>query len=217
MDTTLHSTLSTRSFSSLSLASAGACGVAVGILFQRWWNLRHPTPSSQQVRSGPARSKGQRTHASDEASDDHGSEGEGADDSGSSGSSDEDDDEEEEEDGQRHHKMVLVVRTDLGMTKGKMAAQCCHAAVAAVRSARSRYPDLLRRYERYGAAKVALKCSSEKELLDLYRQAKKAGLIAEYIEDAGRTQIPEGSRTVLAVGPGLIPEVDSITGHLKLL
>lgn len=29
----------------------------------------------------------------------------------------------------RNHKMVLVVRNDLGMGKGKMAAQCCHAAV----------------------------------------------------------------------------------------
>lgn len=29
----------------------------------------------------------------------------------------------------RNHKMVFVVRTDLGMGKGKIAAQCCHAAV----------------------------------------------------------------------------------------
>ena len=30
-------------------------------------------------------------------------------------------------------KMVLVVRTDLEMTKGKAAAQCCHACLAAYR------------------------------------------------------------------------------------
>ncbi|KAI8586053.1 peptidyl-tRNA hydrolase [Geranomyces variabilis] len=113
--------------------------------------------------------------------------------------------------------MVLVVRTDLGMTKGKMAAQCCHAAVAAVSSARRRCPKTLRRYQRYGAAKVALKCDSEEELLTLYAQARSAGLIAEYIEDAGRTQIPEGSRTVLAIGPAPIKQVDAITGLLKLL
>lgn len=26
-------------------------------------------------------------------------------------------------------KMIMVARTDLGMGKGKIAAQCCHAAV----------------------------------------------------------------------------------------
>ncbi|KAI8922510.1 peptidyl-tRNA hydrolase [Powellomyces hirtus] len=113
--------------------------------------------------------------------------------------------------------MVLVVRTDLGMGKGKMAAQCCHAAVAAISTARRRTPAVLRRYTRYGAAKVALKCGSEEELLDLHSKARAAGLVAEYIEDAGRTQIPEGSRTVLAIGPAPIADVDSITGHLKLL
>lgn len=36
-------------------------------------------------------------------------------------------------------------------------------------------------------------------------------------EDAGRTQIAAGSRTVLAIGPAPVRELDSITGHLKLL
>lgn len=33
-------------------------------------------------------------------------------------------------------KMVLCVRKDLPMTKGKACAQCCHAAVGAVNRAR---------------------------------------------------------------------------------
>ena len=42
-------------------------------------------------------------------------------------------------------KMVLVVRTDLKMGKGKACAQCAHAAVAAFKKARSSCPDILRR------------------------------------------------------------------------
>ena len=37
-------------------------------------------------------------------------------------------------------KMVLVVRQDLGMGKGKIAAQCCHAAVDCVQIAAAKQP-----------------------------------------------------------------------------
>jgi len=36
-------------------------------------------------------------------------------------------------------------------------------------------------------------------------------------EDAGRTQIAAGSRTVLAIGPAPVKEIDAVTGELKLL
>ena len=48
-----------------------------------------------------------------------------SDDGGSDGSDSDNESDEE------YCKMVLVVRTDLGMTKGKAAAQCCHACLAA--------------------------------------------------------------------------------------
>lgn len=38
--------------------------------------------------------------------------------------------------------------------------------------------------------------------LELQKQARKSGLVAQSIMDAGRTQIAAGSRTVLAIGPG---------------
>ena len=54
----------------------------------------------------------------------------------------EDDEDEDEEDGAEPNKMVLVVRTDLDMGKGKMAAQCGHATLAAYKIARNVYPKV---------------------------------------------------------------------------
>jgi PTH2 family peptidyl-tRNA hydrolase len=123
-------------------------------------------------------------------------------------------------------KKVLVVRTDLEMTKGKIAAQCCHAAVALVEPV---YPHetpnnklILSQAESYdlwnrnGCTKIALKTVGEQGLRDIYREAKRAGLESEYIRDAGRTQIAAGSMTVCAVF-GEVDAVNEITGKLKLL
>lgn len=76
---------------------------------------------------------------------------------------------------------------------------------------------LLKRWERLGQAKVALKVDSEEELLTLQAQALSLGLCAEVIHDAGRTQIASGSATVLGIGPAPKSKVDEVTGSLKLL
>jgi len=55
------------------------------------------------------------------------------------------------------YKMILVVRNDLKMGKGKIAAQCCHAAVGAYEEARVKIPAILRKWEYTGAAKIAVK------------------------------------------------------------
>lgn len=52
-------------------------------------------------------------------------------------------------------------------------------------------------------AKIALKASSEDQLLELEAVAKSINLCARSIHDAGRTQVAAGSRTVLGIGPGL--------------
>ncbi|KAK4455531.1 PTH2-domain-containing protein [Podospora aff. communis PSN243] len=122
-------------------------------------------------------------------------------------------------------KLVLVVRTDLGMTKGKIAAQCGHATLAcyktlsraAARDPQSAEAKLLRQWERLGQAKIAVQVKSEDEMLELMAKARSLGVTAEVIQDAGRTQIAASSRTVLGVGPAPKSEVDKITGHLKLL
>ncbi|KAI9363057.1 peptidyl-tRNA hydrolase PTH2-domain-containing protein [Pilaira anomala] len=114
-------------------------------------------------------------------------------------------------------KLTLVVRSDLGMTKGKIAAQCGHATLACYKAAKKVNPLLLKAWEYSGQAKVALKCDSEDKLLELQAIALSLGLPAQTIQDAGRTQIAPGSRTVLGVGPGPAELIDQVTGHLKLL
>lgn len=65
--------------------------------------------------------------------------------------------------------------------------------------------------------KVALQVKSEEEMELLQAQAISLGLIAEVIQDAGRTQIAPGSHTVLGIGPAPRSIVDKVTGGLKLL
>ena len=60
------------------------------------------------------------------------------------------------------------------------------------------------------------KCPDEDAMLDLQKRARKLGLVACSIVDAGRTQVEPGSRTVLAIGPGPKDIVDTLTGGLKL-
>ncbi|KAL9089094.1 MAG: hypothetical protein Q9165_005907 [Trypethelium subeluteriae] len=116
-------------------------------------------------------------------------------------------------------KLVLVVRTDLGMTKGKIAAQCSHATLACYKAFLRQSPDspILKRWERYGQAKIAVQVKSEDDILVLQAQAVSLGVCAQVIHDAGRTQIVSGSATVLGVGPAPKGMVDQVTGHLKLL
>ncbi len=117
-------------------------------------------------------------------------------------------------------KQVYIVRTDLEMGKGKIAAQCCHAAVKCVSDILSRGGEakqLLSKWEWQGSRKVVLKATSEDELKHLIQAAKKSGLYAATIRDAGRTQIAAGSMTVGVIGPAREEEIDAISGHLKLL
>ncbi|EDW55130.1 probable peptidyl-tRNA hydrolase 2 [Drosophila sechellia] len=114
-------------------------------------------------------------------------------------------------------KMVLVVRNDLKMGKGKIAAQCGHGAVGAYQRAVVRTPRLLQSWENCGCAKIAVRVESEAELMAIKKAAERQQLNTCLIRDAGRTQIEANSKTVLAVGPAAAADIDRVTGHLKLL
>ncbi|MBI4175869.1 MAG: aminoacyl-tRNA hydrolase [Candidatus Aenigmarchaeota archaeon] len=111
-------------------------------------------------------------------------------------------------------KQVIVVRKDLKLSKGKTAAQAAHASLEAYKKA-----DvwMQKKWEESGSKKVVLSAGSLKELKDLYRKALAAGLPCAIIKDAGRTEVPAGTFTALAVGPADEKAVDKVTGHLKML
>ena len=112
-------------------------------------------------------------------------------------------------------KLTLVVRGDLGMGRGKIAAQAAHAAVAAALASIGT-PEFTS-WLRDGQPKVVLRVASEDELHTIADQAAAAGLPVQVIHDAGRTQVAEGTPTCCAIGPAVDSKIDAITGELSLL
>jgi PTH2 family peptidyl-tRNA hydrolase len=127
-------------------------------------------------------------------------------------------------------KMVLVIRKDLKMRRGKEIAQACHGAVGAILAQKTNVVEgvggssitieadkpttewILGMFR-----KITVTVNSEEELMGLHKLATELGIRATLIEDNGLTEFHgEKTRTVLALGPDYDEKIDVITGHLKL-
>jgi PTH2 family peptidyl-tRNA hydrolase len=113
--------------------------------------------------------------------------------------------------------MVLVTRHDLELSKGKLAAQCAHAATECVLAAKRKSPRVLDRYIKVGARKIVCKVPDLVSLKQIHNKAKKSGLVCHLVSDAGHTEIPPGTVTVVGIGPGPREAIDKITGDLSLV
>lgn len=135
-------------------------------------------------------------------------------------------------------KMMIVMRRDLKMRKGKIAAQAGHACIDAVIMALSKEGRMndfeitaeglslkqtdkpstpLSDWFMYGCAKVCVYVDSEQALLDIAGKAVERGIIASVITDAGMTEfhgIP--TKTCLALEPLPAEMADELTGALPL-
>jgi PTH2 family peptidyl-tRNA hydrolase len=114
-------------------------------------------------------------------------------------------------------KQVIVVRKDITMGRGKLAAQVAHAAVLAVERARLTRQDWLKLWFLTGQAKVVLRVENLAELVRLECRAQTMGLPAASVQDSGLTQIPSGTVTCIGIGPGPEELIDKVTRHLRLL
>jgi PTH2 family peptidyl-tRNA hydrolase len=136
-------------------------------------------------------------------------------------------------------KQMIVVRRDLKMRKGKIAAQAGHACVEAVLMAlckEGRLNDVsmvednwvtvnpgekgdspLTDWFQYGVAKICVYVDGEEALLDIAKKAKEAGVVCALIQDAGMTEFHgEPTYTCLALEPLEAEIADQFTGGLPL-
>ena len=139
-------------------------------------------------------------------------------------------------------KQVIVMRRDLKMRKGKIAAQAGHACVEAVLIALSREgrlgdvriedgwarlepreglpgqePTPLEAWFEHGVAKICVYVDSEEELLDLDAAARERGFVSALVRDAGHTEFHgEPTYTCRALEPLYPEQVDPLTGELPL-
>ncbi len=116
-------------------------------------------------------------------------------------------------DARAEYKQAILIRTDVDMGTGKIAAQACHASVSAVKKAWRSKDPAYKAWEANKAIKVCLGVDSAEALMIIRDQARDAGLATAVVFDA--TTEP-ASRTVVAIGPGSSKDIDAITMHLKL-
>jgi len=115
------------------------------------------------------------------------------------------------------YKMVIVVRSDLGLSKGKTAAQVAHAAVNCAFASKKKDPETFENWMQCAYPKIVLKADDEKELFEIKAVADAMGIVNSVITDAGRTEIAPGTITCLGLGPDTVARMDKVTGELSML
>jgi PTH2 family peptidyl-tRNA hydrolase len=130
---------------------------------------------------------------------------------------------------ERAIKQVIVIRRDLRMRRGKEIAQGAHASMAWLRQRvltvltpagtvdRLALSEAERTWLERSNRKVTVKVGSEEQLMAVYEQALRAGLVAHLITDGGLTEfggVP--TRTCLGIGPDYDDRIDPVTGDLEL-
>ena len=115
------------------------------------------------------------------------------------------------------YKMVIVMRSDLKMSKGKLAAQAAHAAVNCAFAAKKKDPRGFDKWYSEGQKKVVLKVDSLERLYEIKAIVDANSINNSLITDAGRTEIATGSVTCIGIGPSTDAILDKITGELSML
>jgi PTH2 family peptidyl-tRNA hydrolase len=115
------------------------------------------------------------------------------------------------------YKMVIVTRKDLGLSAGKLAAQVAHAAVACALETKKYNSKWFTKWQNEGSKKAVVKVDCEKDFYPLKEKAEQLEIVTYLVVDAGHTEIPAGTKTVLGIGPAPDNIIDKVTGDLSLL
>jgi peptidyl-tRNA hydrolase, PTH2 family len=113
------------------------------------------------------------------------------------------------------YALSIIINTDYKMSKGKVVSQICHAMSGVMTYLFHNDPKLLQVWKEHSEPKIVLRASGA-ELKDIVQLARKSSVHYHRVHDAGRTQVPPGSNTVVAIGPAPKEKLALITGTLKL-
>ena len=125
-------------------------------------------------------------------------------------------------------KQVIVMRKDLGMSRGKLVSQGSHAAFACISNnyleidtdvygnvAQEIKPIPLdvARWMQGTFTKIVVAVNSEEELLALHAELEKTDIPIALIKDCGRTELGKPEYTCLGVGPWNSHIINKYTEH----
>ncbi|XP_050431949.1 peptidyl-tRNA hydrolase 2, mitochondrial-like isoform X1 [Adelges cooleyi] len=114
------------------------------------------------------------------------------------------------------YKMALLVRHDLKMGKGKVAAQCSHAMVHSYEAGLKLIPGVIANWELSGRQVDVFKIADEETMLKISDLAAAENFNVYIVVDAGRTQVAPKSKTVMAIGPAKCSQLDEITREFEI-
>ncbi|MCL5788311.1 MAG: peptidyl-tRNA hydrolase Pth2 [Candidatus Marsarchaeota archaeon] len=118
---------------------------------------------------------------------------------------------------EEEYKQVMVVRKDLELGCGKLAAQVAHASLGSYEECRRDKPHWVHKWSQTGSRKIVAKVKGEHELFELMYKARSEGIPFYAVRDAGLTQVPPNTLTCVGFGPAPSWAMDKVTGELKLL
>ncbi|MFC2143583.1 peptidyl-tRNA hydrolase Pth2 [Candidatus Aenigmatarchaeota archaeon] len=113
------------------------------------------------------------------------------------------------------YKQVIVIRSDVKMSKGKTAVQTAHASLESYKIAKRKNKTKI--WEITGQKKVLLKVESLAELKKIKQKCNKLKVPCALIHDAGRTEVKSGTITALGIGPDKEKTINKVTGSLPLV
>ena len=112
-------------------------------------------------------------------------------------------------------KMVILIRTDIKMSKGKVLSQVGHAVVEATIKAYTK-TTLFYKWQADGEKIVILKVPNEKTLDTIINIANRKDVHNGIVVDAGLTEVSPGTKTLGFIGPDYEQKIDKLVGQLKL-
>lgn len=114
-------------------------------------------------------------------------------------------------------KQIILIRNDLGMSKGKMCSMASHASLISFENARREYRDVAYTWFHESQVKITLKVDSEEQLLQIYNLAINHKIPCSLIKDYPSPHHNQKEYVSVAIGPYNDELINEMTNGLKLL